>query len=74
MIWIAIWLILGLCGYFMLRQGFLVAFESCLGKEEAWDKDTKRLSMVAIITRPIAMMYAVVICGGDCFHKRIKAE
>lgn len=66
----SIWFLLGLCGHFLMRQGFLVAFEGCSGKKGAWDFWTKINSLIFIVGGPVQIIFALLICGSDCFRKR----
>lgn len=65
-----IWLLLGICGYFMMRQGFLVAFEGCLGKRGAWGFCEMCLGIICLSWGILNIFLALSICGMDCFRKR----
>lgn len=69
---ISIWLLLGICGCFMMRQGFYVAFESVLGKKGAWGWLMRITSVALMLCGGFAPLFAVIICRKDCFRKRIK--
>ena len=69
-IYITIWLLLGIVGYFMMRQGFLVAFEKGLGKRESWSFGEMSLGILCISYGVFNIFLALAICGKDCFLKR----
>lgn len=73
MIYLAVlWLLLGVCGYLMLRQGFLVAFEASIGKLGAWDAPVVIVGLIGILYGPMMIVWALLICGRDCFRKRVR--
>ena len=68
-----VWWIGGLVGYLMIRQGFLVSFESALGKREAWDVSSVVFGIFsAIILGPLFIIVALVVKGRNCFGSRQK--
>lgn len=64
------WLLLGICGYFMMRQGFLAQFERAFGKKDAWGRQEWIASLICILLGPMLIFWAFVICGKYCFRKR----
>ena len=66
---ITIWLALGVVGYLMMRQGFLVSYERILGKEKAWDWSDK-IGIIFSIMGPIFILIAILVKGKSCFKKR----
>lgn len=64
------WWLLGICGYFMMRQGSLVEFERALGKKEAWAYQDIVLGLIYTITGPISILQALKMSGKNCFRKR----
>ena len=66
------WLLAGLAGFVMMRQGFLVDFEKSLGKEVAWDVSCIVTGVLGILAGPFFMLIALLVKGGLCFRKRPK--
>lgn len=64
-----VWLLSGICGYFMMRRGFLVAFENSLGKRGAWGFGEMSLGILCIFFGVLNIFLALIICGLDCFRK-----
>ncbi len=67
---LCIWSGLGLVGYFLMRQGFLVSYEAVLGKEKAWDWFDVILGIPLVMTGPLAIMVALIVKGDSCFERR----
>lgn len=66
-----VWLVGGVLGYMMMRQGFLVKFEYCLGKDIAWEPFHVILGFFsALFAGPLFMLIALLICGRDCCRHR----
>ena len=69
---IVVWLLLGVVGYFLMRQGFLVQFESALGEKWAWDSKDIILGIVSIVFGgPIFIIMAFSVQGKRCVKKRV---
>lgn len=74
MIFIGIWLFLGLCGYFMMRQGFLVSFERVLGKKATWGYWDVILGLIYTLYGPFVIIHALSMDGKKCFQRRKKGR
>ncbi len=71
MIWIILWIALGVVGYFMMRQGFLVEFEEKgVGKNVVWPWFMVLLGISSIALGPIFITMALEVQGRNCFRKR----
>lgn len=68
------WWLLGVCGYFMMRQGSLVEFERCLGKKVAWGGIDIVLGLLYTFLGPLAILQALKMSGKNCFRKRNTRE
>lgn len=69
---VAAWLLFGVAGYFMMRQGFYVMFEKSLGRDGAWCKRLRTQSKYIILTGPCFFIAALCCNGMDCFRKSQK--
>ncbi|KKL25485.1 hypothetical protein LCGC14_2404840 [marine sediment metagenome] len=69
---ITAWLLMGAIGHMLMRQGFLVDFESSLGRKRAWDTKDNIVSIIGISSGPIAILMAFLVTGKRCLRKRPK--
>lgn len=67
---IILWEFLGICGYFMLRQGSLVSFERALGKKAAWGDADVLAGLLYTLSGPIFFFQALLMEGRNCFRRR----
>ena len=71
LILIAAWWLFGGIGYFLLRQGFLVEFEQCLGTKKAWgNDDALQAIFFALTCGPLFIVIAFSVEGKFCLKKR----
>ena len=68
--YLCIWFGLGVVGYFLMRQGFLVDYENVLGKDEAWGWAEVVLGILLVVAGPLAIFIALALKGNSCFKKR----
>ena len=69
---IILWLAAGAIGWWLMRQGFLVDFESSLGKKRAWGIKENVAGFFFALLGPVAILAAFFVTGTSCLKKRTK--
>jgi hypothetical protein len=68
---IVVWLTMGILGYMMMRQGFLVNFErEGHGKSKAWRSFDMYIGFFSVLLGPIFIIISLGTVGKKAFQKR----
>ncbi len=71
-LYLLLWLLGGVVGYFLMRQAFLVDFEDVLGKTRAWGVPEILSGILSVFMGPLFILVAFIVKGMSCFEKRRK--
>lgn len=73
---IAIWFLLGVCGYFMMRRGYKYDISRGIPESLCWEWEWGQvvLGIVCVLLGPIYIAIAYGINGNSCFKKWQNAD